>query len=434
MSTLEIIFIILFIICVGFSAFFSIAEIAFISIQRFKLEHLVETRVKGAPEVAALIKRPERLLSTILLGNNFFNTAAAAIGTFLAVDLMGESGVLAATIIVTTILLVFADTLPKTSAAHHAESLAIRLAGSIRIIALIFTPIVIILSWLASNFGKLTGAHTIAKSLISPEEIQTMITVGHREGTVEKSEAEMLHNIFEFGDRPAREIMVPRTDVTWIEKGMKISDFFDIYSQHPHNRYPVFYDTRDNVVGILSVKDVFMTVAKHTCDIERSIDDLIRPAYFSPATKPISEILSEMRDKNFHMCVIVDEYGGTAGVVTVTQMVEEIVGELRDELSSIEKDFEVIDEFTFQIDGSMRVEEVNEEMQLGLPEGAYETVAGFLLSRLGHIPKVGEQLRYKGLKMVITKMKVNKIEEILVTREKEKYATPANPVQPRARP
>ena len=422
MTTLDIIYIILFILCVLASAFFSISEIAFISLQRFKLEHLIETRVKGARKVESLVKHPERLLSTILLGNNFVNTAAATLGTILAVELWGASGALIATFLVTFILLVFGDTLPKTTAAHHAEAMALKLAGAVKTISIIFSPLVVMLSWVATAFGKMIGAHTIGGSLVSAEEIRTMINVGSRDGTVQKDEAEMLHKVFEFGDRSAREVMVPRSEVIWLEKGTKIEEFFKLYIEHPFNRYPVVEVKKDNVVGMVSAKDVLMSLAKGTCDIERTIDDLTRPAYFSPENKRIGELLTEMRDKSYHMCIVVDEYGGTAGIVTLTQLVEEIVGDVKDELSMTDKDFEIIDDYTFQIDGIMRIEDVNEEMRLGLPEGNYETVAGFILKLLGHIPKTGEQLRYKDLKLVITRMEGLKIEEILVTKEKHAAA------------
>jgi putative hemolysin len=426
LETINIIYIVLFVICVIASAFFSVAEIAFVSLQRFKLEHLIATKVKGAQVVESLIKHPERLLSTILLGNNFFNTAAAALGTTLIIKSIGERGVIIATVAVTIVLLVFADTLPKTSAARHAEKISVRLGEIIKVISWIFSPAVIILSWIATVFGKLIGAHTIGRSLISPEEIRTMINVGSRDGTVQKDEAEMLHKVFDFGDRPAREVMVPRTEVIGIPQGMTIEDFFKLYTEHPLNRYPVFNGSLDNVAGILSAKDVLMSLAKGTCDIEQTIDELMRPAYFSLVGKRIGELLTEMRDKNYHMCIIVDEYGGTAGIVTLTQLVEEIVGDVNDELASSEKDYEIINETTFKIGGNMRIEDVKLEMGLALPEGDYATMAGFILELLGHIPKVGEQLKYKDLKLEISQMEGLKIEEIIVT--KEKYAATQNKV------
>jgi putative hemolysin len=426
MTTLDIVFIVLFVLCVLSSAFFSVAEIAFIALQKFKLEHMLETKVEGAADVAKLVKKPERLLSTLLLGNDFVNTAAAALGTVVAVHFWGNNGTIFAIVGVTIILLIFADTIPKTTAAHHAEMLSLRLVKSVKVLSWLFSPIVTVLSWIATTFGKMVGAHTVGGSLISAEEIRTMITVGRRDGTVKKAEAEMLHKVFDFGDRPAREIMVPRTEVVWLEKGTSVTDFFKAYIARPLNRYPIFEAKRDNVVGILSSKDVLLALAKGTCDIERTIDDIIRPAHFAPENKRINEILAEMQEKNFHLCVIIDEYGGTAGIVTMTQLVEEIIGDIKDELAVVEKDFEIIDETTFQIGGSMRIDEVNQEMGLGLSEGDYETVAGFVLKLLGHIPKTGEQLRYKELKIVITRMDGHKIEEIMIT--KEQHAAPANKV------
>jgi putative hemolysin len=257
-----------------------------------------------------------------------------------------------------------------------------------------------------------------------------MINIGSRDGTVQKDEAEMLHKVFDFGDRPAREVMVPRTEVIWAPQGMQIMDFFKLYVEHPLNRYPVFDGSIDNIVGILSAKDVLMSLAKGTCDVEKTINSMIRPACFSPEGKRIGELLTEMRDKHYHMCIIVDEYGGTSGIVTLTQLVEEIVGDVKDELASIEKEYEIINETTFQIGGSMRIEDVNAEMNLALPEGDYETVAGFVLKVLGHIPTTGEHLRYKDLKLEITRMEGLKIEEIVITREK--YATPSDKIQPRS--
>ncbi len=247
-----------------------------------------------------------------------------------------------------------------------------------------------------------------------------MISVGHKEGTVEETEAEMLHKVFDFGNRPVREVMVPRPEVVCLEQGSKLADFLNLYAESPLSRFPVYQENMDNVVGILSVKDVLMAQAKGTISNDDIIDDLIRPAYFTPETKRINELFVEMRDTNYRMSVIVDEYGGTAGIVSLSRLVEEIVGPVGDELAEVEKEYEVINEYTFQIDGGMSIDEANEEMELELPSGDYETVAGFVLNLLGRIPKQGEQLRYKGLKLVVTKMRGVKIEEILLTKEKSK--------------
>jgi putative hemolysin len=325
--------------------------------------------------------------------------------------------------------MVFGDTIPKTSGAHHAEALAIKLAKTVRALSWVFSPIVAVLSWIAVGFGRLFGSHAVGGSLVSAEEIRAMINVGHRDGSVATQEAEMLHKVFEFGDRPAREIMVPRTEIVWVEKGTPMTEFFKIYIERPMNRYPVFEGKRDNAVGIVSSKDILMGLAKGTCDIGRSVDDFIRPAFFAPESKRISELLSEMRDKTYHMCLIVDEYGGVAGLVTLTALIEEIVGDVRDELATVEKDFEIIDDYTFQIDGGMRIQDINNQMRLDLPLGDYDTAAGFVLRLLGHIPKTGEQLRYKDMKVTVTRMSGLKIEEILIA--KEKNAATTDKIQPR---
>jgi putative hemolysin len=272
---------------------------------------------------------------------------------------------------------------------------------------------------------RLVGGTPVPKSLVSDEEIRTMITVGHKAGTVEKAEAEMLHAVFDFGDRPVSEVIVPRPEVVGVEKGTKLADFLTLYSQSPIARFPVYEENMDNVIGILSIKDVLMAIAKGTITNDSPVDELIRPAYFAPETKRISELFAEMRDKNYRMSVIVDEYGGTAGVVSLSRLMEEIVGPVGDELAEAEKEYETINEYTFQVDGSMRIEEANEELGLELPAGDYETVAGFVLHLLGRIPKQGQQIKYKDLKIVITKMKGLKIEEVLLTKQKQKDVSPS---------
>jgi putative hemolysin len=425
MTGIETLYLAIFIVCLVLSAFFSSSETAFTALQRVKVEHMVSTNVPGAQRVSRMRQHPEKLLSTILTGNNLVNTAAATLGTVLAISVWGEQGLIYATIGVAIILLIFCEATPKIIAAHNAERLSLRLSRFVEVASWVFTPAVLALSAIASRFSRLAGGHPIAKSLVSEEEIRTMISVGHKEGTVEEAEAEMLHKVFDFGDRPVREVTVPRTEVVWVEKGTKLADFFNIYAESPVSRFPVFEESLDNVVGILSVKDVLMGLAKGTITSDGIIDDLIRPAYFTPETKRIGELFAEMQDQNYRMAVVVDEYGGTAGIVSLSRLVEEIIGPVGDEFTEADKDFEAINEYTFHVDGSMRIEEANEEMGLELPEGEdYETIAGFILNLLGHIPKQGRHLRYKGLKIVITKMRGLKIEEVLIIKEKKQENAP----------
>jgi CBS domain containing-hemolysin-like protein len=413
---------VLLIICLALSAFFSSSETAFISLPKFRIQHLVETKAKGAKRVAKLAEKPERLLSTILLGNNFVNVAAAAIATLLAVKIWDEqTGVLIATVGLTILILIFSETTPKTMATQHAERFAFTFARPIQFVSWIFAPFVTALSWIASGITRIVGGTPIPRSLVSEEEIRTMISVGHKEGTVEQGEAEMLHKVFEFGDRPVSDVLVPRPEVVAVPKGTTMDDFLKLYSENPKSRFPVYEENMDNVVGVVSIKDALMALATNGVDRQSPIDELIRPAYFTPESKRIGELFTEMRDENYRMAVIVDEFGGTAGIVSLSRLMEEIVGPVGDELAEAEKEYEPIDENTFQVDGGMRIEEANEELGVNLPEGEYETVAGFVLHLLGHIPRNGEQVRYKGLKMV-TKMRGHKIEEILLTREKRAKA------------
>ena len=420
MSGIETLYFVLLIVCLFLSAFFASSETAFMSLQKIRVQHLVDTKVRGAKRVSKMMERPEKFLSTVLLGNNLVNTAAAALATFLAIRLWGEQwGVLIATIVVTIVLLIFCDTTPKTIATRHAEKISLTFVGLIEALSWLFTPFVIVLSWIASGFARMFGGKAMPRSLANEEEIRTMISMGHKEGTVEQEEAEMLHNVFEFGNRPVLEVMVPRTEVIWVTKGTRIVDFLQVYAQDPLSRFPVYEENIDNVIGILAVKDILMAQAKGQINDKSTIDDLIRPAYFTPETKRVSELFAEMRDKNYRMAVVVDEFGGTAGIVSLSGLMEEIVGPVGDELAEIEKEYESIDEYTFQIDGGMRVEEANEEMGLSLPEGEdYETVAGFVLDLLGHLPREGERLKYKQLKIVITEMRGMKIEKIRLTKEK----------------
>ena len=425
MSGIETLYLVLLIVCLLLSAFFSGSETAFISLQKIRVRHLVDTKVRGAKRVSKMMEQPEKFLSTVLLGNNLVNTAAAALATLLAIRIWGEQwGVLIATIAITILLLIFCETTPKTIATRHAERLSLTFVSLIEAISWLFTPFVVALSWIASGFSKLFGGTPVPKSLASEEEIRTMISVGHKEGTVEEEEATMLHKVFDFGNRPVLEVMVPRTEVVWITKGTTIVDFLKLYAENPLSRFPVYEDNIDNVIGILAVKDILMAQAKGQINDKSTIDDLIRPAYFTPETKRVSELFAEMKDKNYRITVVVDEFGGTAGIVSLSGLMEEIVGPVGDELATIEKEYEPIDEYTFSIDGGMRVEEANEEMGLGLPEGEdYETVAGFVLELLGHIPKEGERLKYKKLRIVITEMKGMKIEKIRVIKEKDEPTT-----------
>ena len=419
MDTSQVVYLILFLICIVLSAFFSSSEVAFISLQKLRLRHLADTEGGAAKEVADMTQRPERLLTTILLGNNLVNTAAAALATAFATSFITESGyaVLAATGIVTVVLLIFGEVFPKTVATRYGEQMALIYAAPMKALTWTLYPIAIIFVWISDKLASIFGATSKPQTLVSEDEIRTAVSVGIEEGTLVETEAAMVERVFRFGDRQVDEVMTPRPDIVWIEKGTTLSDFLAIYAEASHSRFPVYEDTIDNIVGVLWIKDVLMAQSKGTIENDGPIDKLARPAYCVPESKLIAELFTELQESRGQVAMVIDEFGGTAGLVTMEQLLEEIVGEFGDELAKVRKVYETIDENNFQINGSMRIDDANEELGLELPDGEYETVAGFVLSVLGHIPNDGEQLRYNNLKMVITEMKGVKVEKILVTKE-----------------
>jgi putative hemolysin len=370
--------------------------------------------------VAKIVEQPERFLATVLLGINFFETAVATLGTIITISLIRDENwaVAIATIVITIVTLVFAEFVPKSLAVRYGERLALRYVKPLEIISAVLYPLVYILNHIGIRFTKLAGESEISKPTISEEEFRTAINIGEAEGVVEGNEAEMLHKVFEFTDSPVSKIMVPRTEITWVEQGTKLRDFLEIYAQGRYSRFPVYKDNTDNVVGMLHAKDVLLKLTDESDSRDSNIDDLIRPAYFVPEGKRLGELLAEMRDGGYHAVIVVDEFGGIAGMVTLGQLTGEIVGDIRDELTGKEKDFIVTGDSTFQLDGGFRIEEANEELGLNLPSGDYETVAGFILSHLGRIPNQGEQFKYQNLKFVVTEMRGMKIEKVIVTKEK----------------
>lgn len=421
MSTTDIVYLVLFFVCLLLSGFFSSSEVAFVSLQRLRLRHLATTEGGAAKEVAEMAEKPERLLTTILLGNNLVNTAAAALATVVAASALGGEGraVLVATAGVTVLLLIFGEVFPKTVATRYGERLALFYAAPMKALIFVLLPIATIFLWIADKLARMVGAAPVQQALVSEDEIRTAVSVGAEEGTLVESEAEMVERVFRFGDHQVAEVITPRPDIKWVEAGTKLGDFLALYAESPHSRFPVYEDTIDNVVGILWIKDVLIAQAVGKIEQDSLIDGLLRPAYFVPESKLIAELFTELQESGGQLAMVVDEFGGTAGLVTMEQLLEEIVGEFGDELARVRKDYEAVGENSFSIDGGMRFDDANEKLGLDLPDGDYETVAGFVLSVLGHIPKEGEQVKYRDLKLAVSEMKGVKIGKILVTREQQ---------------
>lgn len=402
-------------------------EIAVVAANRIRVRHLAEGGSKSAQALERLRSNQDRFFAAIVLLQNLFVVLASSIGGVLAVDAAGGYGLLFSAVGVTVVIALFGELAPKVLAARATERYALIVARPVEALTLIMRPIVAALIVVPNLFSRLfLGQRLVASPTVTEAELRMLIDIGAAEGAVAEQEAELLERIFQFRDRRVNEIMVPRTEVVWLEAGTTINDFYALYAQHPHSRFPVFSESIDNVIGVVGIKDVLLAVSRDEVEDSSPIESCLRPALFVPETKRIGSLFWEMQREGQQMAVVVDEYGGTAGIVTIELLLEEIVGELGDELRPREREFEAVDERTIQVDGGMSIHDANEELDLGLPEGEYETVAGFVLSRLGHIPQEGEQIVYDAaedgrasgpsLRLVVTEMHGRKIERVLVQR------------------
>jgi putative hemolysin len=408
-------YLILLLPCLLLSAFFSGSEAAFLSLRKVRIRHLVESRIAGAKRVARMVDQPEKVLPTILLGNNLVNTAFAALTTVIMISLVGEGrGIIVATVASTVTLLVLGETLPKTVAIRHSEPLFFFSARVLEWLDRLLLPLVVLLHWVNRMLVMRLGSDS--RVLFTEEEIKVAISIGMETGAVEEQEAQMLEKVFRFGDRQLREVMTPRTEVVWVEAGTTLKEFLAIYQGHSHTRFPVFEGNAENVAGALSVKDVLVAVAREEISDDDSVTDLIRPVDFVPDTKPVGTLFREMQKVGSQMAMAVDEFGGIAGLMTLKQLIEEVVGPVGEEGMEPEMEYVTIDENTFHIDGGMQIEEANEELDLDLPEGDYETVAGFILEALGHIPTEGEHFRHNGLRLEVSQMRGVRVEKVIVTK------------------
>lgn len=402
-------------LCLILSAFFSGTEAAFLSLRKVRIRRLVEKRAAGAERVARMVDEPEKVLPTILLGNNLVNTGFAALATVIMVSLLGEGrGVIVATVSSTIILLVLGESIPKTVAIRRSEPLFFFSARILEWIERLLLPVVALLQWITRMLSRRLGSDP--RALFTEEEIKMAISMGLEAGEVEEHEAEMLGKVFRFGDRQIREVMTPRTEVVWVESGSTLKEFLSIYQGHSHTRFPVFTEHMENVVGVLSVKDVVAAIAGGEVSEDDSVTEFLRSVYLIPDTKLVGALFGEMQSGGGQMAMAVDEFGGIAGLVTLKQLMEEIVGPVGEEEGQPPAEYEAVDENTFHMDGGMQIEEANEKLGLDFPEGDYETVAGFILDVLGHIPSEGERFRHNTLRLAVTQMKGMKIEKVMVTR------------------
>jgi CBS domain containing-hemolysin-like protein len=396
--------ILLFIICVLLSAFFSSSEVALISITKAKARTLVNEGKPGSNAVAALKEKPDRLLITILIGNNIVNIAAASLATAIAISIFGDIGVGIATGFVVIVLLVFGEIGPKIYATRASDSFALTVAPVIFFLSRILTPVIWLVERVSPRFG--IGKETIEPS-VTEEEIKEWIDVGKEEGTIEQAEQDMLYSVLEFADTTAREIMTPRVDVIAMEDTVSFEEAIRIFNETGFSRIPVYHDQIDNITGILNVKDIFSAMVSHRKD--STIKEVMYDPMFVPETKKIDDLLKELQVHRVQMAIVIDEYSSFVGIATVEDILEEIVGDIMDEYDKEEPDIQNISDGVFVVDAQMWVEDINERMEIDLPvDESYETVGGLIIDRLGHIPlHPGEKVEINEGKITLAVMQMH---------------------------
>jgi CBS domain containing-hemolysin-like protein len=396
--------ILLFIICVLLSAFFSSSEVALISITRAKIRTLVNEGKHGSKALAELKEKPDRLLITILIGNNIVNIAAASLATAIAIRIFGDMGVGIATGLVVIILLIFGEIGPKIYATRASDSFALTVAPVVFFLSRLLSPVIWLVERVSPRFG---AGREMNEPSLTEEEIKEWIDVGKEEGTIEQGEQDMLYSVLDFADTTAREIMTPRVDVIAMEDTVSFEEAIRIFNETGFSRIPVYHDQIDNITGILNVKDVFSAMVSHRKD--STIKEVMYDPMFVPETKKIDDLLKELQVHRVQMAIIIDEYSSFVGIVTVEDILEEIVGDILDEYDKEEPEVQNISEGVYVVDAQMWVEEINERIKIDLPvEESYETIGGLIIDRLGHIPlHPGEKVEINEGKITLVVMQMH---------------------------
>lgn len=404
--------IIVLILLLVLSAFFSSAETALTSVNKLRIRSLVEEGNRSAKPVAALIENPSKMLSTILIGNNIVNITASSITTSLAINYLHVSyGAGLATGILTFFILVFGEIVPKTLASIFSEKLSLLYAPSILALTKILTPVIFLLNLLSTGLMRLTGVDTEQKTAaITENELLTMVEVSHEEGVIESEEREMINNVVDFGDSMAKDIMIPRMDVDFVEDTVDYDALAASFEKNMYSRLPVFHETRDNIIGIVNLKDIFFYRGSKE---EFRITDFLREPYFTYEYKKTAELLREMRRESIPIAIVLDEYGSTSGLVTLEDLIEEIVGDIRDEYDEDEEDvIRKIGENEYLADGIAKLDEINEALGLHLASDDYDSIAGHVIFLLDHLPDEGESLEEKGVTYTVAKIDKNRIDKV----------------------
>lgn len=402
---------IVLILLLSLSAFFSSAETAFTTVSRIRMRTLAERGNKKAERTLAITDDMHQMLSAILIGNNIVNLSASSIATALAIKLFGSVGAGIATGILTLLILIFGEISPKTIATVHADSIALAYSSIIYGLMHVLNPVIFIVNHLSMGFLKLLRFNpNAANKAMTEEEFKTIVDVGHETGVLENAEHEMINNVFDFSDSLAKEIMIPRIDMTFARIDSSYEELIAIFREDKFTRLPVYEDNTDNVIGIINMKDLLL------CDDKQSfhVKDLIREPYFTYEQKNTSELFLEMQKNSINIAIVLDEYGVTAGMITLEDLLEEIVGEIRDEYDTDEEDpILKTGEREYYIQGSMNLEDLCDRLHLPFQSEDYDTIGGYLIGLLDHVPEKNEiVITEEDILLKVHQMDKNRIEKI----------------------
>ena len=395
----------------------SAAETALTSVSRVQLKNLIEEGDQRAMKIDHLLAEPKRYLTTILIVNSVAVIIAATMATVLALRFWPRWGVLLSILIISLIVLIFCEITPKTAAIQNPLRWARVLIGPVRATAWLLQPLVLLLSGITNVFVRLLGGEVKRSPFVTEEELRMLLTVGEEEGVLEEEETEMIHSIFEFADTTVREVMVPRIDMITLPSDATVNEAVDLAMQGGFSRIPVYEAEvgMDEIIGVLYTKDMLRQLREEHNTLP--IRNLVRPAYFVPETKKLDDLLHEIRQKRVHMVIVVDEYGSVAGLVTIEDLVEEIVGDIQDEYDHEEILYEQVKEDEYIFDAKISIYDFNQIMNMDLDDRDYETLGGFVYAQLDKIPVAGDTVTYDGLTLTVLATRGRRILKIRVERK-----------------
>ena len=400
----------IFLVLLVLSGFFSAAETSLTSISQIRLRNMVDEKVKNAELIQKVLENPSKLLTAILIGNNLVNVGASALSTVIATDIFGSTGVGIATGITTVAVLICGEITPKTYAKQNCEKVAALFVKPIAFCMFIFTPFIAILNIVTGGILKMLGIDPEQDApVVTESEFLTMVTVSHEEGVLETPEREMITNVVEFGDTRAENVMVPRTDMTALSVTATFEEAVNCFRESQFTRLPIYNETLDNIVGVLSFKDIMLLDNSKAKDFR--VDDYMHEPYFTYESKPCSELFNIMRTNSLRMAIVLDEYGGTAGLLTLQDMIEEIVRDILEEDEEEQEEIVPVSENEFIVEAVTRLDDVNDMLGINLESEDAETIGGYVLGLIGRFPETGETVEDEahGLDFVIEEAEKNRI-------------------------